>query len=109
MPPLLNQAATIQCGHGGVFPVVARGPRALVGGTPGLNVPDFPGVVAVGCAFNVLGAPVPCVILSVMSGICPKILLAGAPAVDQTCICATSNGIPSLPISNPGQMIAHSV
>ena len=39
---------------------------------------------------------------------CPKITYQGAPAVDQTLVCMTSNGLPSLPVSNPGQMTAQS-
>ncbi len=104
MPPLLNANAVIQCAHGGKFPVVARGPRPLVGGAPALNVQDFPGVIALGCAFNVSGAPVPCVIVSVTAGMCPKIIMGGAPAVNQTLVCATSNGVPSIPVSSAGQM-----
>jgi hypothetical protein len=107
--PLLNVNLVLQCVHGGVFPVVPRGPRPIVGGAPGLNVTDFPGVPAVGCVFNVLGVPAPCVIVSVMSGMCPKVIFYGAPTVDQTLVCMTSNGMPTLPISNPGQVIAQSV
>ena len=108
MPPLLTEAATIQCAHGGVFPVVGRGWRPMIGGARGLAVPDFPGVPAVGCTWNVLGAPVPCVLVSVTAGMCPKISYQGAPAVDQTLMCMTSNGLPTLPVSNPGQMVAQS-
>jgi hypothetical protein len=103
MPPLLNANAVIQCGHGGRFVVVPRGPRPLVGGAPALAMPDFPGVVAAGCAFNIAGAPAPCVIVSVVAGICPRIMLGGAPAVNQTLVCATSNGVPSVPVASAGQ------
>ena len=104
MPPLLNANALVQCGHGGVFPVVPRGPRPLVGGAPALALPDFAGVVAAGCVFNVAGAPVPCVIVSVVAGMCPTVMVGGAPAVDQSLVCATSNGVPSLPVATPGQI-----
>lgn len=104
MPPLLNANAVIQCGHGGKFPVVPRAPRPLVGGAPGLNLQDFPGVIAAGCAFNISGAPVPCVIVSVIAGMCPTIILGGAPAVNQTLVCATTNGVPSIPVASAGQM-----
>jgi hypothetical protein len=104
MPPLLNANAMIQCGHGGKFPVVPRGQRPMVGGAPALAVTDFPGVVAVGCVFNIAGAPAPCVIVSVISGMCPTVLVGGAQAVNQTLVCATSNGVPSLPVASAGQM-----
>ena len=107
--PLLNANAVIMCGHGGKFPVVPRGPRSLVGGAPALTIADFPGVVAVGCAFNISGVPTPCVIVSVISGMCPKILEHGSPAVDQSLQCATSNGVPSLPVASAGQVVAASV
>jgi hypothetical protein len=61
-------------------------------------------VISAGCVFNVAGAPAPCVIVSVVSGMCPTVLLGGAPAVNQTLVCATSNGTPSIPVSSAGQM-----
>lgn len=106
MPPLLNANAVIMCGHGGKFPVVPRGKRPNVGGAPALNVMDFPGVIAAGCAFNVSGAPVPCVIVAVTAGMCPTIMMGGAPAVTQALVCSTSNGVPSIPVASAGQMTA---
>jgi hypothetical protein len=84
--------------------VVPRGPRPLVGGAPGLNMQDFPGVIAAGCVFNIAGVPTPCVIVSVVAGMCPRVMLGGAPAVNQTLVCATSNGVPSIPVASAGQM-----
>jgi hypothetical protein len=81
----------------------------MVGGAPALNVQDFPGVIAAGCAFNVLGVPVPCVIASVVAGMCPTIMLGGAPAVNQTLVCATSNGVPSLPVASAGQVTVQGI
>ncbi len=107
MPPLLNINAVIQCAHGGRFTVVPRGPRAIVGGAPGLTVADLPGVIAVGCAFNVSGVPAPCVIASVLAGMSPGVTDHGAPAVTQAVVCATSNGVPSLPVASAGQMTVH--
>lgn len=104
MPPLLNANAVIQCAHGGMFTVVPRGSRPLVGGAPALNVSDFPGVISAGCVFNVAGVPTPCVIVSVTAGMCPTIMLGGAPAVNQTLVCATSNGVPSMPVASAGQL-----
>ena len=75
----------------------------MVGNAPALNVQDFPGTIAAGCTFNVSGAPVPCVIVSVSAGMCPTILVGGAPAVNQSLVCATSNGVPSIPVASAGQ------
>lgn len=107
MPPLLNTNAVIQCAHGGKFVVVPRGPRAVVGGAPGLTVADLPGVIAAGCAFNVSGVPAPCVITSVLAGMSPHVTDHGAPAVTQAVVCATSNGVPSLPVASAGQVTVH--
>jgi hypothetical protein len=104
MPPLLNANAILQCAHGGLFTVVPRGPRPLVGGAPVLTVTDFPGVVAAGCAFNVAGAPAPCVIASVTAGICATVLAGGTPVVNQTVSCISATGFPSLPCSSAGQV-----
>jgi hypothetical protein len=103
MPPLLNANAVVLCARSGRFPVVPRGKRPNVGGAPALTVQDFPGLVAAGCAFNVSGAPVPCVVVSVASGLCPTIHHGGAPAVTQALVCATSNGVPTLPVASAGQ------
>jgi hypothetical protein len=108
VPPLLNANAVIQCPHGGRFAVVPRGPRPVVGGAPALNVQDFPGVVAAGCSFTVAGAPAPCAIVSVVAGTCPTIILSGSVAVNQALVCATSNGVPSIPIASTGQITVHS-
>jgi hypothetical protein len=79
-----------------------------VGGSPALTVQDFPGLVAVGCAFNVAGAPVPCVIAGVVAGMCTKVMLSGVPAVHTGLTCMTSNGVPTLP-PMPGQVTVQGV
>lgn len=104
MPPLLNSAATVQCAHGGIIPMVPAGPRPLVGGAPGMVATDLVGKPAAGCVFNVAGAPVPCVVVTVTAGICTKVTYGGQPALHQGLICMTSNGMPTLPVANPGQM-----
>ena len=104
MPLVLNANAVLQCAHGGVFAVLPRGPRPLVGGAPVLTLTDFAGTVAAGCAFNVAGAPAPCVIASVVAGTCPNVLAGGTPVVDQTISCLSATGFPSLPCTFPGQL-----
>jgi hypothetical protein len=102
MPPLLNAASTLQCAHGGVFPVVPRGVTPIVGGSPALTSMDFPGLVAVGCVFNIAGAPAPCVIVNAVAGMCTKVMFSGLPAVHTGLMCMTSNGVPTMP-PIPGQ------
>lgn len=109
MPPLINASATLQCGHGGMIPLIPAGPRPLVGGAPGIVATDLVGKVAMGCAFNVSGAPVPCVVVSVVSGICTKVTYGGVPALHQGLVCATSNGVPTMPVSSAGQTTVQGV
>lgn len=103
MPPLLTASGTVQCAHGGMIPLIPAGVRPLIGGAPGIVASDLMGKVAVGCAWNVSGAPVPCVITSVISGLCTKVTYGGVPALHQGLTCATSNGVPTMPVANAGQ------
>jgi hypothetical protein len=103
MPPLLNASSTVQCAHGGVFPVVPRGLTPIIGGAPALTVNDFPGLPAAGCVFNIAGAPAPCIIASVMAGMCVKVTYGGVPAVHTGLVCMTATGFPTLP-PTPGQV-----
>jgi hypothetical protein len=102
---LLNTAATLQCAHGGVFPLIPSGPRPLVGGAPGLVMTDLLGKVALGCVFNISGVPAPCTIVGVVSGVCTKVTYGGQPALHQGVVCATTNGTPNLPCANAGQAV----
>ena len=56
--PILDAGATITCPHGGQVQVVPRAGRVRLGGKPPLLVDDVATVS--GCAFNVSGAPSPC-------------------------------------------------
>jgi len=102
---LLTSAATLQCAHGGIFPLVAAGPRPLVGGAPGLVATDLLGKVALGCVFNIAGAPSPCTIVGVLAGNCLKVSYGGQPALHQGVTCATTNGVPTMPCINAGQIV----
>jgi hypothetical protein len=75
----------------------------MVGGAPGLVMTDLIGKPAVGCTWNILGAPAPCVIVTVLTGICTKVSYAGQPALHQGISCMTSNGVPTLPCASAGQ------
>jgi hypothetical protein len=57
--PILTQAATIMCPHGGRAMPVPQNMTVLIAGSPVLVVTDlFP---IVGCVFNISGVPAPCV------------------------------------------------
>lgn len=109
VPPLVNSNGVLQCGHGGMFPLIPKGLSPIVGGAPGIKVTDLPGTIAAGCVFNVLGAVVPCVIVSATAGICTTVNYGGTPAVHQGLVCATSNGVPSIPMASAGQMAVQGV
>ncbi len=55
---VLDAGATITCPHGGQATVVPRATRVSLGGNPPLLVDDVATIA--GCAFNVSGAPSPC-------------------------------------------------
>jgi len=57
--PLLHVGATVLCAHGGSAQPMTPNPRVMVSGQPTVTVAS-PYAVA-GCAFNVSGAPSPCV------------------------------------------------
>jgi hypothetical protein len=56
--PILTQAATITCPHGGQGSVVPQNVTIKIAGSPVLVVTD-PGMIA-GCPFNISGSPAPC-------------------------------------------------
>lgn len=56
---LLHVGATVLCAHGGQAQATAPNPHVMVNGMPTVTI-AAPFVVA-GCAFNVSGAPSPCV------------------------------------------------
>jgi hypothetical protein len=55
---ILDAGATITCPHGGQVTVTPRSTKVHLGGKPPLLVDDT--AVVAGCAFNVSGAPSPC-------------------------------------------------
>jgi hypothetical protein len=56
--PLAHAGAVAQCPHGGAVTFIPSAPRVLVSGMPVATLPDAAPVA--GCAFNVSGAPHPC-------------------------------------------------
>ncbi len=56
--PVVHAGAVAQCPHGGPVTFIPSAPRVLVSGMPVATMPDT--ALVAGCAFNVSGAPHPC-------------------------------------------------
>ncbi len=80
MPFVLTAASVIQCTHGGAASVVPSNTRALADGSPILVETDVHMVA--GCAFNVSGAPSPCVTIAWSAG-STKVKAGGTPVLTQ--------------------------
>lgn len=83
MPFVLTAASTVQCMHGGAATAVPSNTRVLADGSPILVESDVHMVA--GCAFNVSGAPVPCVTISWSAG-ASKVKVNGTPVLTQASI-----------------------
>lgn len=59
MPAFLTTASVLMCPHGGTVQIVPSSSNVQAGGTPMVTASDT--FTIVGCAFNVSGAPQPCV------------------------------------------------
>jgi len=95
--PLLHVGATVICAHGGQAQPTAPNPRVLVNGQPTVTV-AAPYLVA-GCAFNVSGAPSPCVTASWITS-ATRVTSNGQPLLlmDSQALC-TPNGTPLVPVA----------
>lgn len=78
-----NVGATAMCTHGGPVTAISSSPRVQVMGMPVTTVADQ--FVVAGCAFNVSGAPHPCVKLQWLVP-AARVLINGQPAVLQTSV-----------------------
>jgi hypothetical protein len=89
---LLHVGATVLCTHGGQAQPTAPNPRVKVGGQP-VVTQAAPYTVA-GCAFNVSGAPSPCVTAQWVMGAL-RVRAGGQPVLlqDSQAVCAP-NGTP---------------
>jgi len=65
MPALLNTSSTMMCPHGGTVTAVP-GQSQVQAGAPVLRVSDT--CTIAGCAFNISGAPSPCVSVQWVQG-----------------------------------------
>ncbi|MDN0075085.1 hypothetical protein QU481_15585 [Crenobacter sp. SG2303] len=102
--PLLHVGATVLCAHGGSAMPTAPNPRVMVSGQPTVTM-AAPYTVA-GCAFNVSGAPSPCVTGQWIVA-ASRVTSNGQPLVlmDSQAICAP-NGTPLLPVAAQTRVIA---
>ena len=89
---LLHQGAVVLCAHGGQAQPTAPNPKVTVLGQPIVTMP--PPYTIAGCAFNVSGAPSPCVTASWITA-ATRVTSNGQPVLllDSQAICAP-NGTP---------------
>lgn len=78
---LFHVGATAMCPHGAPVQTIPGSPRVLVSGQPVATMSDT--YVITGCAFNVSGAPHPCVMVQWLVP-AERVLVEGAPAILQT-------------------------
>jgi hypothetical protein len=101
--PILNQRAVVMCPHGGQAQFVPSNPMVLVGGAPVLVLGDA--TLIAGCAFNIAGAPAPCVSIAwTMPAI--SVMVNNRPVLLQTSMgmCAGGSGAVPAIIAFPGQV-----
>jgi len=79
--PLFHVGATAMCPHGGPISTISSNARVLVSGMPVATVADTS--LVAGCAFNVAGAPHPCVRVQWLVP-AVRVLINGQPALLQT-------------------------
>ena len=101
---LLHVGATVLCAHGGQAQPTTPNPRVTVLGQPTTTM--APPYVVAGCAFNVSGAPSPCVTATWLTG-ATRVTSNGQPLLllDSQAICAP-NGTPLLVITTQTRVTA---
>jgi uncharacterized Zn-binding protein involved in type VI secretion len=77
---LFHVGAAAICPHGGQIAVIPSAPRVLVSGQPAATMADM--AVIAGCAFNVSGAPQPCLRVQWVVP-AARVLINGVPALTQ--------------------------
>lgn len=101
---LLHVGATVLCAHGGQAQATTPNPRVTVLGQPTTTM--APPYAVAGCAFNVSGAPSPCVTATWITG-ATRVLSNGQPLLllDSQAICAP-NGTPLLIVTTQTRVTA---
>ena len=94
--PLFHVGATAICPHGGPVQVVPSQTRVLVSGQPVATMADV--CLVTGCAFNLSGAPHPCVKVQWLVP-ATRVLVNGQPAILQTStgLCLAADQAPQGP------------
>jgi len=94
--PLVHVGATILCSHAGPATVVSTNARVLVSGQPVATIADQ--TLVAGCAFNIRGAPHPCVRVQWLTPAL-RVLVNGQPAILQTStgLCLAADQAPQGP------------
>jgi hypothetical protein len=89
---ILHVGAIVMCAHGGQAMPTSPNPRVLVGGQPIVMQPAS--FIVAGCAFNVSGAPSPCLTATWVTA-ATRVTSNGMPVLllDSQAICAP-NGTP---------------
>ncbi len=102
MPGLIVDAgATIVCPHGGQGVAVPTSTKVALGGKPPLLASDQ--VTIAGCAFNVSGAPSPCLQVQWLMP-ATRVQVGSTPVVVSTSIglCVNAAGVPQGPATVTG-------
>jgi hypothetical protein len=100
--PILTQAATVMCPHGGRAMVVPSNPTVQIAGSPVTVMTDV--YTIVGCPFNISGAPAPCVSIQ-WTAPAVSATVGGVPVLLATSVGLCMGGSPGVPaIVTPGQM-----
>jgi hypothetical protein len=90
---LIDAGATIMCPHGGQVKIIPSVTCVTLGGMPPLLAAD-PATVA-GCAFNVSGAPSPCLSLQWLMPAARVTVQGGAPLLSSSIgLCKNPAGAP---------------
>lgn len=94
--PLFHVGATAMCPHGGPVTTIPSAPRVLVNGMPVATMGDT--YLIAGCAFNIAGAPHPCVRVQWLVP-AARVLVNGMPAILQTSVglCLAADQAPQGP------------
>jgi hypothetical protein len=100
MTLFLNEAAVLQCAHGGRVQVSARDRRVTAGERPLLCEPDLEGAPIAGCAQPPSQSTKPCMMVAkVMPGSASLRITAGNRNAYLSTLTAITDGVPPAPVT----------